>query len=525
MAGNFDEVGATGLKRNGGAASYISEEFLPQLQGTKANAVYREMADNEPIIGGIILAFEQVAGKLDWKIEAPADATADEQAATEFIETAWHDMTDSWDSVLSSVMSMITFGWSFFEVTYKIRKGRKKKQDDSESRYDDGKIGWKNWAVRAQESLVNWVFDDHGAIVSMRQQDPVTGRIIEIPMEKSLLFRTSEFKNNPQGRSLLRNAYVPYYYLKRIREYEAMGLERDLAGMPIADVPAEWLMDKATEGQKAAVANLTAMVRDVKANKRAGLIMPVAYDDHGNKVLDFRLLSGAGRGAGATDTIIQRYKQEIAMSLLADFITMGHENVGSFALGTAKMDQWIMVVDSLCKSVADVVNKHAIEKLLRLNGMPYENPPRLTYGTVQNVDLKMVSTYLSAVIGGGLVQYDPELEAWVREIGGMPPANEEYAAIREQKELEKLQNTPTDPMAPLQTQHELGQQAAEADHKRGQESADAQAKRDRETAATNAKLAPKPQDAAAAKEEDAKKPVKKSAADVVAELREHWGQK
>jgi hypothetical protein len=510
---DISEQGVTGLRQNSG---FVSEEFLPQLQGTKANKVYREMADNEPIIGGILLAFEQVAGQLDWKISEPEDASDDEKKATEFIQSAWEDMEESFDSTLSSILSMLPFGFSFFEINYKLRQGAKPKKGNAESRYDDGKIGWKSLAVRAQESLVKWEFADNGEITHYVQQDPITGSIRRLPLEKGLLFRTSEYKNNPQGRSMLRNAYVPYYYLKRFREIEAVGVERDLAGMPIIDVPAEWLSDKATPGQQGAIQEFKKIVEDVRANKRAGLVFPVAYDEHGNKVLDFRLLASTGNGAGKTDTIITRYKQEIAMSVLADFVLLGHEQVGSFALSTTKVELWVSVVASICKSIADVITKHAIKKLLRLNGMPFVNPPRLTYGEVQNIDLSSLGGFITSLVNGGLLNYDPTLEQWVRDVAGMPPVDEEFAAIREQKELEKLQNTPTDPMAPLQTQHELGQQAADADHARSQESADAQAKRDRETAAENAKLIPKPEDAKGAK--DDKKPVKKEAELAAAEL-------
>jgi hypothetical protein len=415
------EIGTTGLKRSGG---FVNEEFLPQLYGIKANKVYREMADNEPIIGGIILAFEQVAGKLDWHIEPPEGASPDEMAATEFIRSAWEDMTDSWDTTLSNIMSFMPFGWSFFEVNYKIRQGRAVPDGIAASKYIDGRIGWKSWAIRSQETLYNWEFGDNGEILAMTQQDPQAGGMFTIPMAKALLFRTSEFKNNPQGRSMLRNSYVPYYYLKRIREHEAVGFERDLAGLPTATVPAAWMKTSADDTQKAFVTAMGKMVQEIRRNKREGVVMPVEYDANNNKIVDFQLMNSGGSRQLQPDVAIQRYKQEIAMSLLADFLTLGHEGVGSFALGTAKMDLWTMVVDSLAKSISDVVNKHAIEKLLRMNGFTYVNPPTLVYGSVSNTDLTALAAYLTALTKGGLITGDPTLEAWLREAGGMPAPEE-----------------------------------------------------------------------------------------------------
>lgn len=414
------EIGSTGLHRTGG---FVNEEFLPQLYGQKANKVYREMADNEPVIGGILLAFDQVAGKLDWHIEPPEEASKKDLDATDFIRSCWEDMSSTWDTTLSNVMSMCTFGFSFVEVNYKIRKGP---DAPIESKFDDGKIGWKSWAIRSQESVYKWDFGDNGSIVSMTQQDPVSGKMLTIPLEKALLFRTSEFKDNPQGRSLLRNSYVPYYYLKRIREYEAIGFERDLAGLPTVNVPAAWMMNSATASQKSFVQSMATMVQEIRRNQREGVVMPVEYDDRGNQVIDFKLMNAGGSSnrAALPDVAITRYKQEIAMSLLADFLTLGHDGVGSFALGTAKIDLWTMVVDSLAKSIAGVVNKHAIEKLLRMNKIPYDKAPTLQYGSVSNIDIRELGFYIQALTAGSLITSDPTLEGWLREAAGMPMAEE-----------------------------------------------------------------------------------------------------
>jgi phage gp29-like protein len=224
---------------------------------------------------------------------------------------------------------------------------------------------------------------------------------------------------------MLRNAYVPYFYLKRIREQEAIGFERDLAGLPKATVPAEFMMKNASDAQKSFVTGLAKVVQEVRRNKREGIVFPAQYDQNGNKIMDFELLSSGGQRQLDPDKAIQRYKQEIAMSLLADFLTLGHEGVGSFALGTAKMDLWTLVVSSLAKSVANVVNKHAIEKLLRINGIPYTNAPKLAFGTVSNVDLSQLAQYINSLVVGGLITPDPTLEAWLREAMGAPAAEEQ----------------------------------------------------------------------------------------------------
>lgn len=52
-----------------------------------------------------------------------------------------------------------------------------------------------------------------------------------------MLFRTESVKDNPEGRSILRNAYRSWYFKRRIQEIEAIGIERDLAGLPVIHAP------------------------------------------------------------------------------------------------------------------------------------------------------------------------------------------------------------------------------------------------------------------------------------------------
>lgn len=408
------EIGQTGLRQAGG---FIIEEFLPALRGKLGVKTLREMGDNDPIVGGIVIAFQQVAGNLDWHIEQPENATLTDVAATRFIREAWEDMDTSWDSVLSQVMSMVVYGWSLFEVNYKLRQGS---YGQWPSRMTDGLIGWRSWSIRSQNSLYRWQLGDHGEVLAMVQQDPTTGRQYTIPLEKALLFRTTEERNNPEGRSMLRNAYVPWFYKTRLQEIEAIGVERDLAGLPKVTVPAQWLDGGATDADRQSLAAAQKLASDVRQNRQEGIVVPALYDQAGNKMFDFELVSTGGSKQMDTDKIITRYKSEIAQSVLADFLTLGHEGTGSFALAKTKMSLWVSAVEALCRSIADVVNRHAIKKLLDLNSIPYVNPPELVYGTVQDVDLGALGQFITALSGAGLLSPDEPLENALRAMAGLP---------------------------------------------------------------------------------------------------------
>lgn len=417
----FRELGSTGLRRSGG---FVLEEFLPQLQGTLARQAFREMSDNDPIVGGILLAFREVMGRLDWHIEKPEDATPEEIIAYDFIAGCFEDTDDSWDVTLSEILSMLTYGWSWMEVVYKIRGGQYNPSTKYRSKFSDGRIGWKKFAIRSQDSYLRWDFNENGNVRGLVQQDITTG-MHYIPMEKSLLFRTNEFKNNPEGISLLRGAYTSWYYKKRIQEIEAIGIERDLAGYPVVYAPQEWFSPDADAGTSQSLQAIQSLVTNIKRNQSEGAVLPHIMDENGNKVLTLELLSSGGSRNFDTGAIIDRYNKMIATSMLADFVLLGQGNVGSFALGSQKLESWQMIVESIALSISEVFNKHAIDKLLRLNGIKCENPPRLAFGSVARADLSTLAPYLSALADSGILSMDdPDLEAWARLQADIPPLSE-----------------------------------------------------------------------------------------------------
>lgn len=430
------ESGVFGLKQSAG---YVQEEWLPELRGAKGAKFYREMADNSPVVGGLVLGYTEVAMHLDWHIEEPDEPTANDTTATEFIKEAFEDMEDSFENFLGQALSAVTFGWALHEVVYKKR--------------EDGRAGWARFPIRAQESLDRWEFGPHGSIKAMFQFDPATGKRHRIPLSKALLFRTSKMKNNPEGRSMLRPAVVPYQYVRRIQEYEAIGIERDLAGLPVAWVPNEWITSTDPKTVEA-LRKTIQMVQDVRNNERAGLVLPMIYHedltnqiDH-NKMFDFQLLSSSGSRQFDTDKVITRYNQQIAMALLGDFVTLGHDGIGSYSLGAVKMDLWVMVVDSLCKAVAEEFTEHAIKKLLELNGIEYDHCPRLSYGEVTNVDLDALVKYVSGLANAGVLTPDEGTEAWLRKQAGLPPLDPSVEPIYERMPIDPMTGLPVDPEDP-----------------------------------------------------------------------------
>ncbi|NMA23970.1 MAG: hypothetical protein GX938_10755, partial [Spirochaetales bacterium] len=226
---NYRQLGTTGLKRYG---PYVYEEFLPELRWPRAGKIYQEMSDNDPVIGAILYLAEMLIRGTSWSVE-PASTSKEDTEAAEFLESCMNDMEMSWPDTISEILSMLTYGFSFHEILYKVRRGPNERSPRYRSKYSDGRIGWRNLPIRSQDSLHGWVFNKDNEVVAFEQLAEPNYQKVIIPLSKGLLFRTRVTRNNPEGKSLLRNAYRPWFFKKHFEEIEGIGIERDLAGFPV----------------------------------------------------------------------------------------------------------------------------------------------------------------------------------------------------------------------------------------------------------------------------------------------------
>lgn len=419
----LEELGETGLGLFGGL---VQEDFLSSLKGLEAVKNYNEMRLNSPVIGAMLFATEQAIRTLEWLVE-PDEATEDEienDERAELIETSMQDMSASWNDFIAEVLTMLAFGWSFFEIVYKRRDGH---DGEAKSKFSDGRLGWRKFAPRGQDTLLRWELDESGGLVAFTQQLPISldmrsmaDTIRHIPIEKALLFRTRVEKNSPEGRSLLRTAWVPYNYVKGLQQIEAIGAERDIAGLPVITLP-----PSATQEQQTAAKE---MGRRVRNDEQASVVI--------NEGWVFELLSAAGSKQFNIGEIIVRYEKRMLMSMMAQMLLLGQDSVGSFALSQDQTDLFVMAVDGIADQIASVLNRFAIPRLLELNGMDLENHPVIAHTPVARGDLSQFAAALAQVANSGLILPDVELERSLRERLDLPPLTDEEVAERERKEEE-----------------------------------------------------------------------------------------
>lgn len=421
------EYGRIGQKRWNGV---FSEEFLPELNGLKGIKVYKEMASNDDTVGSILFAIKMLIRNVTWTVEPGGPSAKDQQAAT-FIEENMDDMSTTWTDTISEILSFLTYGWSYHEIVYKRRMGASRNKQ-LKSKFSDGLIGWQKLPIRAQDTLYKWEYDNDDNLVGMTQQPPPSFEMLTIPLSKALLFRTESSKDNPEGRSILRTAYRSWYFKRRIQEIEAIGIERDLAGLPVIYVPEDiHIFDQEDEEAQKIFAACTTMVKNIRRNEFEGLVLPSDYK--------MELLASAGTRQLDPGLVIQRYSTAIAQTVMADFIMLGHEGVGSFALSADKTELFSTAIGAYLDIICETFNNHAIPQLIDLNGTHFNgltDYPVLRHGDVDNRDLTALGTFLKDMVGTGIIIPDESLEDFVRDAANLPerteiPDSREADPIRE----------------------------------------------------------------------------------------------
>lgn len=442
-AAQTKELGTTGLKYMSGI---IDEEDVKELSWPYNIKTYRQM-ENDPLISGALFAIQQFIKSSEWRVEEydgegkPDDAG--EQA--EFLRQCIKDLNKPWKEFISDVLSMLVYGFSVHEIVYKKRLGPNNKDRRFKSKFSDGKYGWSKFPIRSQDTIEDWDIDKHGDLNRVRQRDFWNDVDVWINEDRFLLFRPTAYKDNPQGRSILRNCYRAYYNRRNVEIQEGIGIERDLSGLPLIRVPSEYMSDDASEEQQMMVQSLHTMGQNLKRNSQGYAMLP--SDIYGNedtgtgdKMFDLSLLNSGGSRQVDTNSIIDRYDHRIMQSMLTDFMLLGG-SVGSYALSANKVMAFVTAIESYLDVIADQFNEKAIPLLWEVNGWDSTKTPRLAHSGVENTDLETLGKFLKDAAASGMITPDDETEEDIRQKAKLPKkpeeAQEELSLSRMRQEREE----------------------------------------------------------------------------------------
>ncbi len=405
MAKNTKEIGYTGLIEWSGM---VMEDFLKELRGKKGYKRYNEMRLNSPVVGALLLAAERSVLPISWFYSS---ALGEKDPRIEFLEKARNGMSFSWNDHISEALTFLPFGYAPFEIVYKR---------------ENGKMVWRKFAFRGQDTIFQWLRDDAGGLEGFIQMGAPTFEMKTIPIEKLIIYRTRVEKNNPEGRSILRTAWVPYYYAKNIMQIEAIGVERDIAGFPVITLPPGASTDE--NDSNSDYSKAAKVGRNIRNDEQACLILP--SPDWG-----FELASTGGTRLFDTDAIVKRYESRILMSALAQFLILGQDKVGTQALSSDLTDFWGMSVNAIADVISETHTKFAVKRLLALNGMDTEGI-RLEHTPAGDTNLAELGDFFQKV--GSKITWLPSDETWLRGVANLPEADEDLIVEERERKSQEM---------------------------------------------------------------------------------------
>ncbi len=385
MAENMVQIiGIRGLKQIGGR---VREEYLALLKDwSKASKTYIEMT-RDVVIGTMLDALKMPLLAADFDVE-PAGQSEGDTAARDFLLANMDQMNrQTWRSFVYDCLSAIEFGFSISEIVLEKR--------------DDGRMWLRNIEPRGQDTLWEWEFDEKDNATAYIQRDLLTGEQYFIPLEKCVHITFRGRKGNPQGEPILYSLYRPWRMLKDFENLEAIGVERDVGGVPVLTMPEQPLSPTDIQALKDALKGFR-MDEEVYFLLPNGMVL-TAY--------------AGGTKSYNIGEIIDRKKKEILMRTHSQFLMLGMEQVGTQALVKGSQDFFMYGLRSVQEELLEAWNQQLVPLLFKVNhfaGMT--DYPHITWGDPGQIDLKAWIDAYAAGVASKLITPVREDEERARDL-------------------------------------------------------------------------------------------------------------
>jgi hypothetical protein len=163
----------------------------------------------------------------------------------------------------------------------------------------------------------------------------------------------------------------------------------------------------------------------LKVDEQAYVMLPSNRDSNGEFLYDLELIAAPGNRQVNLTQPIERYARQMAMTVLADVILLGHERVGSYAMAETKSDLLNAGIQSFVDDLAEEFTRSAIKRLVILNGWDERLAPHLEAGQVSNLSTIELGTLLATLSGAGAnLLPDKVLQDFLRQRAGLPTGDE-----------------------------------------------------------------------------------------------------
>lgn len=312
----------------------------------------------------------------------------------------------SWGGHLQQALTYLQFGHSIFETIYKV---------------DNGMVHLSKLSPRPQSTIAWWNVARDGGLVSVEQwpaglyvgpgmsvATSAAGGRSAIPISRLLVYVRDPDPGVWHGNSILRPAYKNYVLKDELLRIEAAAARRHGIGVPAAWAPPEESHDpeRVAEYQKAASA--------YQGGSSAGIGLP--------SEAKFEILGPTGAPMDPRRAI-EYHDHQMALVALAHFLNLDGKG-GSYALASVQQDTFVQAVGAVADHIRETAQAHVVDDLVDWNWGEDEPAPRLVFDAIGSRQDATASA-LQQLVSAGLLTPDTRLESYVRQMTGLPSADDE----------------------------------------------------------------------------------------------------
>jgi hypothetical protein len=402
--------GSTGTENYSG---YFTEEYNLDWRDERRVEIVERMRRGNGVISAILKAVKTPINSTEWYIQAASDDAKD-IAIKEEVERQLFGMPQrGFRDFIRESLTHLDFGHAVFEKIW---------YQDSE-----GRLCLKDLAPRIQHSILRWLTNDGfpGITQYIRSdQQYETDReyvsSLSIPLSKLVIFTHEKEGNDLTGIPIIRPAYTHWYYADNLYKLQAISLER--FGVGVIDI-------KHTQGvSDADKASMEELAENLYTNEKGYLLHSDAFT--------FDIKSPSSGSQEQFERAISHHNRMMMLSVLAEFLDLGSGNTGSFALSEDQSSFFLQHVGQIAEYMREVINREIIEDIVNFNFGVQENYPTIEYQALGNVNYKEMASVFKDLTAAGVLQTDPELYQFVRNLFQFPELSKEQMEIMDIGELE-----------------------------------------------------------------------------------------
>ena len=433
------EIGAPGTQFYSGFLN--DEEYLPELQGANAIKAYGRMRHDSMVKAMLQALTMPLRGAIPG-FEPASDDPLDKHIALACEDAFFNMRGQLWDSFFRQLLNgKLTYGHAVFEPVWVDPEGKPNLVEaDGEEVIAPYKL-----APRLQKSIFRWHIDKYGSLLGIQQRVFVGGlepgteihdgdtsagtygasgtwKFIDIAADRLFVSTLDQEGANFAGISVLRAAYKNWYYKDVHLRIQALAAERHGVGVPYAIVK-----QGIHEDEEAAV---VAALASLHAHEKGYLLVSEAqladYSKIGMNPIGIMNMGAAG--TRQTNQSVEYHDRQMAVSILADFLTLGAGNVGSFSIHRDKRSMFYDATKGVQRPTEDDFNQQVVRRFVDLNwGRPKNGYPKFGLSGLESKDAGTIGAALGKLFEVGALTPTADTEQSLRDDLDLPalPTDEE----------------------------------------------------------------------------------------------------